>query len=107
MKQLESIQTVVRELSRRELSAAEASLIFRRSSSRFRHRFTAVVGVNFRTARMRAKLDRGAHLLIGTRLSIAEISARLGYSDRSKFEKAFKRVRGMTPTEFRRRHGDR
>ena len=106
MKQSGSIQTVLRELTHRDLPAAEAASIFRRSSSRFRHRFTAVMGVNFRTARMRAKLDRGAHLLIETRLSVAEISARLGYSDRSKFEKAFKRVRGMTPTEFRRRQGD-
>ena len=98
------ISAVVRALADRELSARQAARMMRRSTSRFRHQFTAIVGMNFRTARLRAKLARGAHLLTSTRLTIPEISGRLGYSERSKFEKAFKHVYQVTPTAYRQRH---
>ena len=57
--------------------------------------------MSFRAARLCAKLDYASRLLRTTDLSIAEISARLQYADRTKFEKAFKRARGLTPTRYR------
>lgn len=42
------------------------------------------------------------HRLHHTRLSIADIALELGYSDQTAFERAFRKVEGMTPTRFRR-----
>src|SRR5438046_40096 len=98
---LERLQVVVRELSQRDLSAAEAASLSRQSPRMFRRRFTALMGLSFRVARLRAKLARGALLLQTTSLSIAAISTDLGYTDRTKFEKAFRRTYGITPTVYR------
>jgi two-component system, response regulator YesN len=86
------------------LSATDAARLSRRSRSRLRHLFTPMAGMNFRTARLHARVAPACDALVQTDLSIPEIAARLHYSDRTKFEKAFKRVYGMTPTQYRRRH---
>src|SRR5262245_61269794 len=100
------VERIVRELQQRagNLTAAEAARLARRSKSRVRHVFTPSAGMNFRTARLHARLEEGRRLLLQTRLSIPEISAKLYYSDRSKFDKAFKRVFDATPTQYRVRH---
>src|SRR6266852_6033635 len=97
------VQLIVNELQTRcgALSATEAAQLTNRSKRSFRHQFTRTAGINFRTARVKAKLERGVALLHTTNLDIPEISAQLGYSDRTKFEKAFKRFYGMTPTRYR------
>ena len=43
-----------------------------------------------------------ADLLIENRATVAEIARTVGYSDPFGFSSAFKRVRGVSPTEFRR-----
>lgn len=97
------VRTVLQALAQRsgQLTAAEAAALVCQSTSRLRHQFAQAAGMNFRTARLHAKLDRGRLLLKTTASSIPDISAFLGYSDRTKFEKAFKRRYGLTPTQFR------
>lgn len=99
------VQHILQELGQRagNLTAVEAAWLAHRSPSRVRHVFTPIIGMSFRTARLHAKLHRGSVLLATTHLNITEISATLGYSDRTKFEKAFKRLYGVTPTEYRQR----
>jgi AraC family transcriptional regulator len=48
------------------------------------------------------RLDQARQLLAGDRLSIAEISATLGYSSQSHFTAHFRRGTGVTPGAFRR-----
>ena len=82
-----------------ETGAARIALL---STSHFRHEFTRITGSSFRMVRLQAKVARGRFLLRTTNWSIPAISAMLGYSDRTKFEKAFKRVYGYSPTLYRR-----
>src|SRR5689334_2323214 len=84
------------------LSASEAAQLSGRSVSRMRHVFTLAVGMSFRLARLQAKLAPAALLLRQSTLSIRAISAIVGYSDRTKFERAFKRVYGVTAKQYRR-----
>lgn len=86
------------------LTASEAARLACRSTSRVRHVFTTRTGMNFRTARLRTRLASAPDLLIHTEMSIPQIGAKLRYSDRSKFDKAFKRVYGVTPTQYRKQH---
>ena len=46
--------------------------------------------------------DMARNLLTLSDLSIEEIASRLNYSDRSAFERSFRRVIGVTPSQFRR-----
>ena len=103
------VDRILHELGQRagDLTAVEAARIARRSPCRVRHVFTPTTGMSFRKARLYAKLRRGAVLLTTTRLTIPEISTTLQYSDRTKFEKAFKRVYGVTPTEYRQQNTSR
>jgi AraC-like DNA-binding protein len=97
---------IVRELERKRgsLTATQAAKLVNRSESRMRHVFTASAGMTFRRARLYARLDRARDLLLHTRMTIPSISRNLGYSDRSKFERAFKKVFGVTPAQYRRQH---
>jgi len=97
------VESILDELQMRagDLTAAEAAQLARCSATRFRHIFTLSAGMNFRTARQRARLEYGRELLIQTRMTVPEISAKLRYSERTKFEKAFKRLYGLTPTQYR------
>ena len=99
----EIVDRIVHELERKagQLTAAQAAQIADRSPSTVRHWFTPHVGINFRTARVRTRMKPACDLLVRTPMSIPQIAATLGYSDRTKFEKAFKRIFGMTPTQYR------
>jgi len=88
-------------LHRGQLTEAEAAQLVGVSPSWFRHDFKRHARMSFRTARVQAKLAHGAHLLSTTQLSVPEIAHLLGYSDRSKFEKSFKRLHRLTPTVYR------
>jgi AraC family transcriptional regulator len=47
------------------------------------------------------RVERAQMLLADTDLSIAEVSARVGYSSSSHFTKAFHQAKGLTPRAFR------
>jgi len=74
------------------------------SRSTLAKRFTDLVGEPPLTYLTRWRMTLAADLLLEHRTAtIAEVAACVGYADPFGFSAAFKRVRGMNPTEFRRR----
>lgn len=70
----------------------------------FRHLMGKGVGDYLRHVRVRAACER----MLKPQESLAEISVGLGFADQSHFTRSFRRVTGMTPTDFRTRiAGDR
>jgi transcriptional regulator GlxA family with amidase domain len=63
--------------------------------------FAEVDGRGFRSYLRRIRMCRAAELLATTDLPVKEIAQRVGYRDASQFSKAFKRTRGVTPSEAR------
>lgn len=49
----------------------------------------------------RAAMEEACRMLAFTRMPVANIGYRLGYSDPSYFSRRFKRVRGQTPSDYR------
>lgn len=47
------------------------------------------------------RIERAELLLIGSDLPLARVAEQLGFSDLSTFSRAFKRVKGVTPSELR------
>ena len=56
---------------------------------------------------VRTELARSRRYLLEEQVSIDEIARRLGFSEASAFNHAFKRWFGLGPTEFRRELGSR
>ncbi|HQY32683.1 MAG TPA: AraC family transcriptional regulator [Actinotalea sp.] len=52
---------------------------------------------------LRTRIDRAAGLLAGSDLPIAEVAARAGFYDQALLTRAFGRLTGETPAQFRRR----
>jgi transcriptional regulator GlxA family with amidase domain len=50
------------------------------------------------------RMQDATRLLVDTFLSVKEIIARVGFTDESHFVKNFKRIYGVTPTEYRRQN---
>ena len=58
-------------------------------------------GTNFKSLVSEAKFELAAILLAHTSLSLAQISAALGYSEHAAFTRAFQRWSGQTPSAWR------
>lgn len=78
--------------------AAEAGV----SRALFARRFREVVGRPPSAYVTEHRLDEASDLLMSTDLSVAQIAKAVGYADSFGFSAAFKRVRGSSPTAFRR-----
>jgi two-component system, response regulator YesN len=52
----------------------------------------------------KVRIEKASQLLLKDAASISEISGMVGYSDHSYFCKVFKKVNGMSPSKFRRKH---
>lgn len=50
------------------------------------------------------RLSKSRDLLAGTGLKVTEIAALCGYTDSGYFARIFKKARGMTPMQYRRKH---
>lgn len=72
------------------------------SRSSFAERFCAVVGRTPMEFLTEWRMQRARRWLEGERLSVAEVAQRCGYQSEAAFSKAFKRVAGVGPGEFRR-----
>src|SRR5215217_307785 len=86
--------------------ASELSLddIARRvaSSRRQLQRPYAEIGrTTFRDHLTRVRMDRAAEMLAGQTLTVREVAHRVGYRQPAQFAKAFRRYRGVAPSDYR------
>jgi AraC-like DNA-binding protein len=62
--------------------------------------------VSYRSLVDGVRSARAEELLLSTDLTVAEVAERLGYADSSSFVSAFKRWKGVPPSDYRGRPGD-
>lgn len=67
-------------------------------------RFQKALGRSVYEEILRARMDQVARMLIHTDLSIDEIARDLAYPDAKNLARTFRKERGLTPREFRRRY---
>ncbi|MBY4798283.1 AraC family transcriptional regulator [Collinsella sp. AGMB00827] len=65
--------------------------------------FKATTGMSPSGYIMRERMEKASRLLIETDCSIAEIGKKVGYAKPGAFTEAFRREKGLTPTQFRKR----
>jgi AraC-like DNA-binding protein len=85
-----------------ELLARESNM----SRSTLADRFTAYVGIPPMTYLARWRLQVAARLLQNGSVSVAQAASTVGYQSESAFNRAFKRLVGVSPGVWRRRAGN-
>jgi len=75
-------------------------------SRRTLHRRLNEQGTSFNALREVVVLRIAKEALATTSVSITELAQELGYSDASAFDRAFKRLTGLSPLSYRRQHGN-
>ena len=71
------------------------------STSYFQHTYKKIFGVSVHQDIIKARIEHAARLLQGSNDSISEIAAICGYENLEHFSRQFKKIKGMSPQQFR------
>ncbi len=85
----------------RHYTLEELSRKFGLSQTVLKSGFKEVYGETVYAYFKRYRMEFAARLLIETDDTVGQIALRVGYNNPSKFAEAFKKTKGMTPTEFK------
>lgn len=72
------------------------------SRSHFMYKFKEVMGTTFKEYLNQIRTMKAKEMLCRSELSISEITYAVGFSSLRQFERAFKKISGTSPTEYRR-----
>lgn len=89
------------------ISVAQLSRHVNLSPSRYAHLFRRFTGAGPMAFFARLKIQQACHALATGYDSVGEIAAQLGFEDPLYFSRAFRRVAGMSPTQYRRHAAER
>jgi len=89
------------------VSARELAEELGMSESRFSRQFRRVTGNNFTDFVNRIRVNRACQLLMNTDRPVTLICYEVGYQNVANFNRRFRDIKGMTPTEFRQQAGRR
>lgn len=85
----------------RPLKVADVAKHFGYNDKYLSHLFRSITGIPLKQYILNTKMDYANYLLTDTNQSIKEISLALGISDSHNFTKVYKKIIGLTPTEYR------
>ena len=97
----ETIDAYIRDNYATELSMQDVARVMNYSDAYFCKLFKQCFKVNFSAYLNEFRIAKAKELLQNTRLNVREISLACGYSDANYFARVFKRITGVTPTEYR------
>lgn len=84
-----------------DLSMQDVARAMNYSDAYFCKLFKQCFKVNFSTYLNEYRVEKAKELLTTTRSSIKDISVSCGYTDSNYFARVFRRITGMTPSEYR------
>ena len=97
----EDIVAYIREHYTEELSMQDVARAMNYSDAYFCKLFKQCFKVNFSAWLNEFRVEKAKEQLTATGLSVREVSLACGYADANYFARVFKRVTGMTPSEYR------
>lgn len=65
------------------------------------HRFAEVFDIPLKKYILKAQIEQANFLLTDTNKSISEIARELGFSDNHNFSRTYKKLTGLSPSEYR------
>ena len=89
------------------VSAADVAADLGMSESRFSRFFRRATGNTFTDFVNRVRVNRACHLLMETQRPVTHICYEVGFQNVANFNRRFRDIKGMTPSEFRRQANHR
>lgn len=86
------------------IRVADAARLCRLTEADFIHCLKQATGQSFRSYLNHYRVECAQAVLAGTDRSISDIAQEMGFCDQSYFGAIFRRIAGMTPLDYRRRH---
>ena len=71
----------------------------------FSHFYKEETGVNFIDRLISIRIEKAKRMLAGTDASIKDVARQVGYADPNYFSKLFKKIAGVTATEYKEHYG--
>lgn len=71
----------------------------------FSHFYKEETGVNFIDRLISIRIEKAKQMLAGTDASIKDVARQVGYNDPNYFSKLFKKIAGVTATEYKEHYG--
>lgn len=85
----------------RNIKISEIAAAFGYNEKYISHRFVEICGIPLKQYILKTKIEQANYLLTDTNKSITEIAKELGYSDSHNFSRTYKKVTGLSPSEYR------
>lgn len=76
------------------------------SKSHFQHLYKELFGVSCMQEVISERMKKARHYLRSTEMSIMHLSELCGYKSESHFMRQFKKIEGITPSQYRRRYSE-
>jgi transcriptional regulator GlxA family with amidase domain len=98
---IELVIDLMRHNLHRRLSPDKLANLVGLSPSRLHYLFKAGIGMSPSRYLRSLRLERARYLLNSTHSSVKQVMIEVGVTDRSHFEREFKRLYGVTPSRYR------
>ena len=98
---INQILTYIEKNYHRSISIEQLCSLFHLSRSYISHTFKATTGYPVREYINLLRLEEAKKILIGTKMSVTEVSLRVGFSNSNYFTLLFHRYTGFSPTQYR------
>lgn len=96
------IEEYIRKSYMNDISMQDAARAVNYSETYFSKMFKQQFGLNFTAYLTEYRMEEAKKLLKQPNVSVKEIGTRVGYADSNYFARVFKRMYGISPSEFRR-----
>lgn len=90
----------------KNISRKHLSEVFHMSPSHLARIFHNTSGMTISNRLLQLRIDRAKQLLLESSLPISEISLQVGYTNFSHFSHIFRKLTGVTPSDYRRTQGN-
>lgn len=104
-RRVERVLAFVAERAHESLSLSDVARTIHFSRSAFCRFFRRTTGQTFIAYVHALRVGRACQMLIDTDRSVAEVAYACGFNNLASFNRQFKRLKRLAPTEFRSRHG--
>lgn len=85
----------------RNIKISEIAATFGYNEKYISHRFAEICGIPLKQYILKTKMDKANYMLTDTNLSITEIARELGFPDSHNFSRTYKKITGLSPSEYR------
>ena len=101
---MEQVKIDITEHYMLDISLDDLALKYNMSKSHFSKKFKSYAGMGFHEFLTLVRIQNAERLLVTTSESVTEVASLCGFNDSSHFTQTFKKLKGMTPGEYKKKN---